>query len=469
MSAFRLYSVVWRTVVVVSPDNPFGFGGLPEGMPDPNDPRMQQMMAQLQQFMSQQTSSGPVNWDLARQLANQHIGDDPMVDAPSRKAIDETLRLADLWLENATTLPSGTTSTTAWTRKDWVAHTVDTWRQLVEPLAGKMSQALGELVPEEVRGLLGPMANLMQGIGSTLFGAQLGQAMAELSTEVLSSTEVGLPLGPQGTAVILPANLRQYAEGLSDIELDEVRLYVALRETAHHRLFSHVPWLRAQLIGAVEAYAHGIHIDQSAIESLTSELDFTDQEAMRQIDLGTLLRPEDSPAQRAALARLDHLLALIGGWVSHVTAEAAGQRLPSLGKLTETARRRRATGGPSERTFATLVGLQLSPKKLREATVLWQKLTEVRGVDGRDAVWNHPDLLPTPDDLDSPQEFAERSAELGDLDMSIFEQLAVNDPSDATAGETDGAPEEPGPGSADGGDGGPKNDDGNDDAHGRNN
>ncbi len=401
---------------------------MPGGMPDPNDPRMQQMMAQLQQFMSQQAASGPVNWDLARQVANQHVDHDPILKSSDKDATNETLRLADLWLENSTTFPSGTTATAVWTRKDWIAHTVSTWRELAEPLAEKMGDALNELVPEDMRNLLGPMANLMQGIGSTLFGAQLGQAMAELSTEVLSSSEVGLPLGPKGTAVIVPTNLDEYADGMEDIDKEEVRIYVALREVAYHRLYSHVPWLRAHVIGAIEAYASGIHIDQDAVESLASELDFTNQESMQQIDLGDLLRPADTPTQKAALARLDHILALVGGWVSHVAAEAAGNRLPSLEKLTESARRRRASGGPSERTFAALVGLQMNPKKMREARALWQRLTEQRGVDGRDGVWSHPDLIPTQEDLEDPSAFIEGETDLGDIDMSIFDQLAVNDP-----------------------------------------
>ncbi len=74
-------------------------------------------------------------------------------------------------------------------------------------------------------------------------------------------------------------------------------------------------------------------------------------------------------------------------------------------KLAEAVRRRRATGGPAERTFATLVGLELRPRRLREAATLWRTLTEARGTQGRDAVWDHPDLLPTADDLDDPEGF----------------------------------------------------------------
>ncbi|HIW62034.1 MAG TPA: zinc-dependent metalloprotease [Candidatus Stackebrandtia excrementipullorum] len=397
-------------------------------MPDPNDPRVQQMMAQLQQMMSQSASQGPVNWDLARQIAQSQLSNDPAPSSPDTQAVIDALRLADLWLEDATSLPSGMTKATAWNRGQWVANSADAWKELAEPLADKMTEALNGLMPDDIKGMLGPMAGLMKGIGSSLFGAQVGQAMAELAKEVLSSTEIGLPLGPAGTAALLPGNIKPYAEGMTDVEDGEVRLYLALRETAHHRLYGHVPWLRAHVIGAVEAYASGIHIDEEAIESLAADLDFSDSESMRQIDLSELFRPEDTPAQQAALARLEHILALIGGWVSHVAGKAADNRLASLGKLTESARRRRATGGPSERTFATLVGLNLSPKRLREATALWEAVTAARGVEERDQVWSHPDLIPTPDDLADPDGFAQRDSALSDLDMSIFDQLSVNDP-----------------------------------------
>jgi putative hydrolase len=76
--------------------------------------------------------------------------------------------------------------------------------------------------------------------------------------------------------------------------------------------------------------------------------------------------------------------------------------------LGETLRRRRATGGPAEQTFATLVGLELRPRKMREAAVLWERLTQAVGADARDAVWQHPDLLPEARDLDEPAGFIDR-------------------------------------------------------------
>jgi len=116
-----------------------------------------------------------------------------------------------------------------------------------------------------------------------------------------------------------------------------------------------------------------------------------------------------TPEQQTALARLETLLALVEGWVDDVVTAAATGRLPGADALRETLRRRRATGGPAEQIFATLVGLELRPRRLREAATLWRTLRERRGIEGRDEVWRHPDLLPGGDDLDDPEGFVRRS------------------------------------------------------------
>ena len=115
---------------------------------------------------------------------------------------------------------------------------------------------------------------------------------------------------------------------------------------------------------------------------------------MEQLLTQGVFEPKATPEQTQALERLETLLALIEGWVQTVVNAALGDRIPGAAALGETLRRRRATGGPAEQTFATLVGLELRPRKLREAAALWERLTQAAGVDARDAVWQHPDLLP---------------------------------------------------------------------------
>lgn len=387
-------------------NSPFGFA-LPGGSdgPNPNDPAQLQALLSHIQHMMANPSTGPVNWDLAREVAQSQLREDPAVASPAKAAVAEALRLADLWLEPESSLPSGIRSVEAWRRADWLVNTLEVWRKLCDPVAAQMTNAMGDLVPEQMRSQLGPMSAMLSSVGGAVFGGQLGTALGSLAAEVLSAGDIGLPLGPVGTAALIPANIAAYGEGL-EIPEDQLRLYVALREAAHQRLFGHVPWLRGHVLNAVETYARGITVDREAVEEAVGRIDPTDPESMRDVQIEGIFNSDDSPAQKSALLRLETALALVEGWVSHVVERASAERLPDAGRLAETFRRRRAAGGPAEQTFAALVGLELRPRRLREATALWAALAEQRGVDGRDAVWGHPDLLPSDDDFADPEAFA---------------------------------------------------------------
>jgi putative hydrolase len=322
-----------------------------------------------------------------------------------------------------------------------VEATLPVWSKLCDPIAGRAVDAMGGLLSEDPDGLggelppemrsamtaltggmgglgaLGGLGQMMRRIGGMMVGGQTGAAIGALAREVVSSTDVGLPLGPEGTAALLPAGVTAFGEGLS-LDADEVRLFLGMREAAHHRLFAHVPWLRSRLLAAVEDYARGITVDTSALRDAMPQIDPANPEALNEALAGSaLFQPEDSEQQKAALARLETLLALVEGWVATVVDAVAASRLPQASALAEAIRRRRATGGPAERTFATLVGLELRPRRLREAAAIWRGLTDARGVSGRDAIWAHPDLLPTADDFDDPDGFVRGRPELDISDL----------------------------------------------------
>jgi putative hydrolase len=401
-------------------DVPFGFGPADRD-PDRRDQSggepdlsslfgMFPMLGQhLQQMLSGQGDAGPVNWDLARQLAEQGLAGTPKRATPvEHQKVAEAVRLADLWLDATTALPSGVRTAQAWTQLEWVERTLPIWTALCDPVAARVVGAMGGALPEEARAQVGQLMGVLNSMGGMMFGAQVGQALAALAGEVLSSTDIGLPLGPTGAAALLPANVTAFTEGL-ELPEDEVRIYLALREAAHHRLFGHVPWLRQRLLDTVDAYARGITVDTSALEQAVAGIDPMNPESLQEALQGGMFEPQTTPEQKVALARLETLLALVEGWVDAVVAEAAEGRLTGAAALRETLRRRRASGGPAEQTFATLVGLELRPRRLREAARLWQVLAERHGAEGRDAIWGHPDLLPDATDLDDPDGFAERA------------------------------------------------------------
>ena len=236
--------------------------------------------------------------------------------------------------------------------------------------------------------MAGPLMAMMTQMGGMAFGSQLGQALGQLSREVLTSTDIGLPLGPKGVAALMPEAIEALSEGLEQPR-SEIMTFLAAREAAHHRLFSHVPWLSSQLLGAVEAYAKGMKIDMSGIEELAQGFNpasLTDPVADGAAAQPGHLRAEGHPgADRRARAAGDAAGADrgLGADRGRPTRSATGS--PARRRCRETLRRRRATGGPAEQTFATLVGLELRPRKMREAAVLWERLTEAVGVDARDA------------------------------------------------------------------------------------
>jgi putative hydrolase len=309
----------------------------------------------------------------------------------------------------------------AWSRAEWVEATLPAWKELVDPVAERVGAAMGDVLPEEMQAMAGPLIGMMRSMGGAMFGTQIGQAVGVLAGEVVGSTDIGLPLGPAGKAALLPANVEAFGKDLG-VPQEEVRLYLALREAAHQRLFAHVPWLRSHLFGAVDGYARGIKVDTAKLEDVVGQFDPQNPEQLQDALQQGMFQPEDTPEQKAALARLETALALVEGWVDAVVHAAAKPRLSSADALRETLRRRRATGGPAEQTFATLIGLELRPRRLRDASRLWASLTDARGVDGRDALWAHPDMLPTASDLDDPDGFVHREQmDFSELDKMLGE------------------------------------------------
>lgn len=396
-----------------------GFGG-PGGMPD-----LSALMSQMQAMM--QPHEGAVNWNLAKDVARRTVAQqvDPSVSSAEQARIADALHLADTWLDAVTDLPSGVSTTAGWSRAEWVEQTVPTWQKLVEPIAEHVVGALAEALPAEAKAMAGPFLSLIGQAGGAMFGTQVGQALGGLAGEVLSASEIGLPLAPVGRAALVPANVEAFAEGL-DVSADDVRLYLALREAAHQRLFAHVPWLGAHLLAAVEDFGRGTTIDIGRIESQLSNVDPMNPAALQEALEGGLFEPRKTPAQDAALLRLETMLALVEGWVDEVVDQAARDRMPTHAKLQEVVRRRRAAGGPAEDAFAALVGLQLRPRRLRDAATLWGSLRARKGADVRDGVWSHPDLMPTSTDLDDPLGFhadPEVDVASDDFDAALAELL----------------------------------------------
>lgn len=420
------------------------------------DPAMMQTaMRHLQNAF--ETGQEGISWDMAKRQA-LHIANqsDLGVTSGQRSDLEQAFGLATLWLGEATAISDLGATPKAITRGQWVEASLPVWQELAEPVAGSIADALTAALdaqaPEEMRSVIQGAGRLMRTVGGSLFASQLGQVVGQLSTEVVSGGDVGIPVMPAGEAAILPQNFADFGRDL-EIPDDQLALYIATRELAHARLFRHAKWLRLHVISQVTDFARGIHVDTSALEDLASRFDPSEPEELRRaLESGALL-PERSEAQTIALTRLENLLATIEGWVDVVTDDATA-RLPSAGRVAEAVRRRRAVGGPAEKALGSLVGLELRPRRMREAAAMWRAVTDAVGIAARDSLWDYPDLMPASEDIDDPaaliarlQARARGDAPVRDeMDDALEALLSGEAPpsGDPTAGGTEG-PEGPTP------------------------
>lgn len=376
----------------------------------PGDPAaLQGLFATMQNAM--RNPSNEIDWSVARRIAIEVASQGAPAGDPS--VAQRSFPVAALWLDEATEVGATSDAPRTITRVEWVQQSIDTWIGLSEPVAESIARALTDALsnqlPEQFEGAIGGLTPMLRSVGGALFATQLGQVIGGLAGEIAAGGDVGIPLfdgpGREGGALV-PSGVAAFAEGLEQ-DLEAVTLYLAVRELAHARLFRHTRWLRLHLVSAITDYARGMSIDTTRIEDLARDLDPSNTEAIQQLVSSGALIPPKTAAQQAALERLETMLALIEGWVDAVT-EAAVSRLPGSEAIAEMVRRRRAVGGPAEHAFSTLVGLELRPRRMREAASLWRLLAERGGIERRDALWAHPDLLPSAEELDHPARLLER-------------------------------------------------------------
>ncbi len=396
------------------------------------------MMQQLQRMQGAGMPFTPADQDpdaawlttvtAAKRLASD-TGGEITLTSDQRLAIVDAERLAQSWLDAATTFPNSGIPPIISTRTQWLDATSSGWRRLVTPIMEGFADALqrGTEVQE-----MAEFAQLQQAMGPWLrtsvalfYRERLGKVLAGVACDTLTGSELGMSLAPSRAVTLLPSNINEFSRDLDLTERDML-IYLSLREAARQRLFTQVSWLLPQLEALLAHFAREITID---FESMYSDLDFGSEDfsledivkAGEQVR-GSFFKPATTELQLEILGRLEVLLALIEGWVDYVTGLAATSWLPGIAQLHEVIRRRRASAGPTREVFKDLLGLETSPRLIRDAENLWASLDHRYSPAQRDAVWRHPDLLPTATHLADPLSYVHpdhRDESEGDLDAEL--------------------------------------------------
>ena len=390
----------------------------PQGIGGFDFSQLGEMLSRLGRAFSSGGDGSSLSPETVRELAA--VRNDAAVPPELLSQCIDALRVADLWLDQHLSFTSTQLPGQTWNRARWVNGSVATWCAVVEPLSNSLGSAVGSALSAEAEpemagmaGIFAQMNEMMKKIGSVMFATQLAEALKTAAETVTGAGDVGIPLIEPVRAILIPENVLKYADGLN-IPFGEVLHYLALREQASARLFTHAPWLRDAITDSVKAYSAGIHVNIEKVQGDFEQLS-GNPEAINEAIQNGLFAPEESEAQRLALKRLELLIALVEGWIDEVSAQAADAQLPHSQALREMSRRRRATEGPLQRIFAALLGLEVSPRMARDAAHFFKVQGEIHGNEYRDGLWESIGSLPLAEELSSPEVFKDGRSAPDDL------------------------------------------------------
>lgn len=405
--------------------NPFGFGG---GLGDILG-QFGNMMSGLGDAMNSSEPGEAVNYAVAERMALSQIGDVAKMGAAEVSAVEESVQLVELWLDEATILPASGNKVEAWNQREWLSNTLDGWKRFITPMAEQTQKAQMHSVDQgQDENFMAQLAAPMQQMAAMNQAMQLSAKLSELSSQALSGSDFGIDVAPSGTTALLPHNLKRATEELG-LPAQEVLVYLAAKEAARQRLFRHVPWLQERMVASVEEYAQGLEMDTSMLDEFMRNMEAAAgdparmQEAiegMQDLDLNNLLVSRNEGAKE----RLATLLALIEGWSEYVVAEALAERMPSSKQLDQAWKKRRSSGGSAQNAFANITGLVMDDIAVDQARELWRRVTVAVGIEKRDKVWDHPDFMPTADDVENSAEFIDSLLDSADSDFDPIAEIA---------------------------------------------
>ena len=362
------------------------------------------LFAELAKVLS--WTGGPVNWDLARQIAVAlAAGEEKVHDVSStdEAELTESVRLAELWLQEAPGLPPPprVAAVRALTPARW-AERATSLREVVDPLAAKVASAMaeqsGEFGPESEANMLGPV---LQQMAPVFLGIQAGVALGSLATGILGSYDLPLPLAEEGTIDVIVPAVDAVAESYG-LDRRETRLWVALHQSAHRLTFESLHGVSAHFFALFHNYVAALDVDMSGAFDRLQSLDITSPERLREAmeDQG-FFGLLDTPATRVALEKVQRFLALVEAFADRAV-DAAAARLPTAGRIAEAMARHRTEPAQGEKMFANFIGLDVTPEQIRAAETFSEGVLATAGWPALLKLWDDPEFLPTETELSEP-------------------------------------------------------------------
>ena len=373
------------------------------------------LFREIQRVLS--SSSGPVNWELARQVgiaSASWSAEDPAPTLEDQRAFEEAVRVAELRVAEFTGLepPSDVARVETVRRSRWVEANIEGLRALLEPAAAKIGDAVvraqREGLPEaaEARG----MTQLVGQLSPLLLGAQVGTVLGTLGQHVLGQYDIALPRADgSGTLLFVVPNIAAFEKDWS-LDSTEFRTWVAIHEVTHRFEFAR-SWTLPRFRELLDDYTSTLRLDVEGLQSRLHSLDPSNPEAMQDMFsgdegfFGAVLDDE----QRLKLGRIQAFMSAAEGYGDHVMHSLGASMLRSYSQIDEAMRRYRE----SERTdpvLERLVGIEVKREQYRLGRAFCDTVVELTDEATLSRMWSGAEALPSLPELEEPRLWLARSA-----------------------------------------------------------
>lgn len=368
------------------------------------------------------SGSGPVNWELARQVAiATAVGDgpDPQPTDEDRAGLEQTARAAELAVADLTGLepPPEVAKVTPVRRAKWVEANVTGLRGLFEPGAERLGKLMLEAPGHELGGESVPGLESLAGLGTMmgrmaplLMGTQVGMVLGMMGRRALGLYDLAVPRENQDSLLFVIPALEELERGW-DLPRDELRAWVALHEVTHAFQLGG-PWVREHFLAQVRELAAGMEFDLSGLEERLAGVDLSDPERLQDAigDPADLLGQTLTDEQRLLMRRIQALMAAAEAHADHVV-EALGRRmLSSAARIDEAMLRRRESRGEHERMAERLLGFELAEEHHRLARDFVERVVDATDERTLARMWEDADSLPSMPELEEPTLWLSRTA-----------------------------------------------------------
>jgi len=366
---------------------------------------------ELQRLLAS-SGSGPVNLEIARQVANAIATGSRAEPAPSserERLMKATVRDSELVLAGYTRLPiDEPMSSNLISRTKWIDATFREWKWLIDHLAERfvdeMKRAGSETEAED------QMRQAMGQVTPLLMGIQSGTLIGYLGKEVLATNDPPIPRDGDDDLFIVEPNVVAFAESY-DLNANEVTRWLSLHDVARALVIRGVPWVNRYHRGLLVELVDAIEIDLSQLERRLMDLQSGGLESLQQADaIDRNIPIVETERHRSALNRVRAFVGLFEGYAAHAADSVRSTIVEDSPRIQEGIARHQSSPSEGKELLAGLLGFSADRELEAAGRTFCEAVVKLEGLATLNLVWEAPDNLPSYAELRDPFVWIERVA-----------------------------------------------------------